>query len=65
MRGLAEGLKMNATLQELDLCIIFLDRLFLDDNAIQDEGAISLAEVLRGHKSIARVFIGKGGDYNN
>ena len=55
MRGLAEGLKMNATLQELDLY----------DNAIQDEGAISLAEVLRGHKSIARVFIGKGGDYNN
>ena len=58
MKGLTEGLKKNETLQELDLCTMLLDRLFLDDNAIQDEGAIALAEVLKGHKSITKVFIG-------
>lgn len=56
---LAKKLRDNAKLESIDLCNLSLITYFIvDGNAIGDEGALALAEVLRAHTTICEVGIG-------
>lgn len=54
--GFARGMGQNKSVQELDLSMGW--EIVVGENAIQDEGAMELSAVVKGHKALTEFSIG-------